>query len=73
MLDGIPTWSVTVTSWRRGAGERWHGSAPYTRAVFVVFGLSTKQQHLGPGETRTCRPPLWIIAYTSRLLRNLRP
>ena len=28
--------------------------APYTRAVFFVFGLGTKQQHLGPGETRTC-------------------
>jgi hypothetical protein len=26
----------------------------YTRAVFFVFGLGTKQQHLGPGETRTC-------------------
>ena len=30
------------------------GSAPYTRPVFFVFGLDTKQQHLGPGETRTC-------------------
>jgi hypothetical protein len=28
--------------------------APYTRAVFFVFGLGTKQQHLGSGETRTC-------------------
>lgn len=26
----------------------------YTRAVFFVFGLGTKQQYLGPGETRTC-------------------
>jgi hypothetical protein len=53
MLDGIPTWSVT-TSWRRGRRRPGHGSAPYTRAVFFVFGLGTKQQHLGPGETRTC-------------------
>ncbi len=29
-------------------------SAPYTRAVFFVFGLGTKQQYLGPGEIRTC-------------------
>ena len=22
--------------------------------MFVLFGFGTKQQHLGPGETRTC-------------------
>jgi hypothetical protein len=37
-----------------GRRRRWHGSASYTRAVFFVFGLGTKQQDLGPGETRTC-------------------
>lgn len=26
----------------------------YTHVVFFLFGLGTKQQHLGPGETRTC-------------------
>src|SRR6187399_982577 len=26
-----------------------------------------------PGVTFSCRPPLWIIAYTTRLLRNVRP
>ena len=30
------------------------GIAPYTRIVIFFFGLGTKQQHLGPGETRTC-------------------
>jgi len=30
-------------------------AAPPTLApVFLLFGLSTKQQHLGPGQTRTC-------------------
>lgn len=28
--------------------------AAYTRTVFFLFGLGTKQQQLGPGETRTC-------------------
>ena len=28
--------------------------ALYAGAVFFLFGLSTKQQHLGPGQTRTC-------------------
>jgi hypothetical protein len=28
--------------------------AAYTRVVFLLFGLGTKQQNLGPGETRTC-------------------
>jgi hypothetical protein len=29
-------------------------AATYTRVVFILFGLGTKQHHLGPGETRTC-------------------
>ena len=28
--------------------------ATYTRTVFILFGLGTKQQLIGPGETRTC-------------------
>lgn len=31
------------------------GAAPYAGAVFFIFGLGTKQRHLGPGETRTCQ------------------
>ena len=30
------------------------GVAPYAGAVFLLFGFGTKQQHLGPGHTRTC-------------------
>src|SRR3712207_3372698 len=29
-------------------------SASYAGVVFLVFGFGSKQQHLGPGETRTC-------------------
>ncbi len=29
-------------------------TAPYAGAVFFLFGLGTKQQDLGPGQTRTC-------------------
>jgi hypothetical protein len=34
----------------------WWGElgGPYTRGVFFLFGLGTKQQRVGPGETRTC-------------------
>ena len=53
VLDGIPTWTVR-TSWRRGRRRPGTARCPYTLAVFFVFGLGTKQQHLGPGETRTC-------------------
>lgn len=28
--------------------------AAYTRVVFFLFGLGTKQHQLGPGETRAC-------------------
>jgi hypothetical protein len=30
------------------------GIAAYTPVVIFFFGLGTKQQHLGPGDTRTC-------------------
>jgi hypothetical protein len=29
-------------------------AAPYADVMFFLFGLGTKRQHLGPGETRTC-------------------
>ncbi len=28
--------------------------AAYAGAVFFLFGFGTKQEHLGPGQTRTC-------------------
>jgi hypothetical protein len=39
---------------RPGSADAAAELAAYTRTVIFFFGLGTKQQHLGPGETRTC-------------------
>jgi hypothetical protein len=39
---------------RRSSSNAATGTAAYTPVVIFFFGLGTKQQHLGPGDTRTC-------------------
>jgi hypothetical protein len=39
---------------RRSSSNAAAGIATYTPVVIFFFGLGTKQQHLGPGDTRTC-------------------
>jgi len=39
---------------RRSSSNAAAGIAAYTPVVIFFFGLGTKQQHRGPGSTRTC-------------------
>jgi len=39
---------------RRSSSNAATATPAYTPVVIFFFGLGTKQQHLGPGDTRTC-------------------
>jgi len=45
---------LDAAGYEPAAGRRLPRSAPDTGGGFFLFGIGTKQQHLGPGETRTC-------------------